>query len=431
MHHEAYKQERVSNYSVTKMSLTEAHESLFWSQLRADMLEGKKIAGCWKCDRDDEEGTFSLRSNTNHTWQLSSEEMQSPSLHLKYLELTTGRLCNLKCRTCSSDLSTTWEDDDQALESIYEDRKNYGHRPAFLSIQLDDKSLQALTMIKLTGGEPMMSPEFIPFLDRVIESGRASFISIEIYTNASWIPKDSILSRLNHFKRITICLSIDGIGKINDYIRFPSQWSVVESATHCWVKHSLAYEQFSIVFSPTLNLYNILNLKEMVEWWNNIQFQYFGEKFILSLSENETKAIREGGYIHNVGRFSPTLLQTPSYLSPCLLPDKTSLQRMIFDIKLELNEWLETAIKKTNPTQAAAKESYYRRYLYMIDHIQNHVLPPPKILLKDKNLLKTFLSYTADLDKLRKQNFKEALPELWNQLSSYGDSKGRLEGVQL
>ncbi len=432
IHHASYKDKKITDHNVNKTSLSAAHNSAFWNQLRTDMVEGKKIAGCWKCDRDDEAGTFSLRYNTNHSWGANSQVVTaSDGVDLKYLELTTGRLCNLKCRTCSSDLSTTWEEDDQVLASVYKDRKNYGYRPPSLSIKLDENSVQKLTMIKLTGGEPMMAPEFIPFLDRIIATTRASQISIEIYSNASWIPKETILSRLNQFKRVSIFLSIDGLGQVNDYIRFPSHWATIEAATHRWVQHSLKHEQFSIVFSPTINLYNVLQLEDMFKWWNDIQFQYFGEKYIFSLAESESKAIRDGSYIHSVGRVSPTLLQTPSYLSACLLPDKTKFKEGIFRIKQELVEWLKlSSINKTD-SEMAVKQSYYRRYLFMIDHIQSHILPAPKILEQDPALLQTFLSFTADLDKLRGQSFQDSLPELWMQVQYLADYRTRINEVSI
>ena len=403
----------MTEYNVKNMTLSEISQGEFWQQLRQDMLDGKQIPGCHKCDRDDEKGKFSMRYNANREWNEGKQTVPADKykdLKFEFLELTTGRHCNLKCRMCSSDLSTAWDSDDKALQGLYYDRKDFSNRPAMLSLDFEKEDFKNTKLIKLTGGEPMLAPTFIPFLDTIIESGYSKNINLEIYTNASWIPKAKILDRLDKFKNLNIFLSIDGTGIVNDYVRAPSKWETVAEAAETWIRYSKENPKYSIVFSPTISLYNILNFPDMLRWWEGLQNKYFGENFVLYASNNEKEAQLDTGYIFNIGKFSPTLLQTPTYLSPCLLPDKQDTIKQLKEICKDM----------TRNALSVDELRYAKRFEYMIDHVITHLIKEPV------DSLQTFVSYSVDLDKLRQQSLKEALPELWEQIKDQVEYKGKL-----
>lgn len=406
-------------YNVNNMSLSDIHKSKFWNELRSDMLEGKTIPGCHKCDNDDKSGKFSMRVNANGDWNGLNQALPIPSnkkIKFKYLELTTGRYCNLKCRTCSSDLSTTWESDDKAIKGLYKDpvsnglRQEYSHLPKILDLTFSPNDFKETKLVKMTGGEPMIAPTFIPFIDTIINGGYAKNIILEIYTNTSWVPKDKILNRLKQFKFVKVFLSIDGIGEVNDYIRAPSEWNTVNESAETWIKFSKENQIFSIVFSPTINLYNILNLPDMIEWWNELQTKYFSKNFVLYASAGEKKAELDTGFIFNVAKFSPTMLQTPTYLSASLLPDKTEVIEKLKKIKFEKIKW----------ALSVDEIKYAKRFEYMIDHIIHNLQQEPL------DNLETFINFSYDLDKLRNQNLQKSLPELWDQIKDKVEYKGKL-----
>lgn len=399
----------MSKYNIKDMSMKEIMEGDFWKQLRQDMLDGKKIAGCHKCDRDDGKSEkFSMRWNANMAWndQNQTEPNDSKNLKFEFLELTTGRYCNLKCRMCTSDLSTSWDDDDKALEGLYYDRKDFSNRPTMLSLDFRPEEFEHTKLIKLTGGEPMLAPTFIPFIDTIIKSGYAKNINLEIYTNSSWIPKEKVLSRLEHFKTINIFLSIDGLGEVNDYIRAPSKWEIVSEAAETWTRYSKDNPKYTIIFSPTISLYNILQLPKMINWWKDLQDKYFDKKFVIYGTEHDV----DYGYIFHTGKLSPTILQTPTYLSPCLLPDKEDT----------INQIREIAKQASNSAFTTDEIYYSKRFNYMMDHIISHIQKEPN------DDLQTFVSYSADLDKLRNQSLQKACPELWEQIKTKVEYKGKL-----
>jgi len=418
----AYRDEKgnptMSQYNVKEKSFKEIMESDFWNELRTDMLKGNTIPGCYKCDREDAGDKFSMRFNANNAWNEQNEFRPidvNQELSFKYLELTTGRYCNLACRMCSSDLSTTWDADDKVLAEKYEDRFDFSKRPQILNLNFTADDFKETQLIKMTGGEPMIVPTFIPFIDKVIESGYTDNIMLQIYTNCSWVPKAEIIDRLKKFGLVQIYLSVDGLDEVNDYIRYPSKWSTVEESAKKWLSIAKDHSNFDIVFSPTISLYNILQLPKMWNWWENLQEEIYGEKFIVdnNLYSKYTRKNKHGtdvSYIYEIARFSPTMLQTPSYLSSTMLPQK---EKVI--------EQLDEIIKKHSKRVENLDEyEIFVRFRYMIKHIISSFNKNTNTSLQD------FVEYSADLDKLRNQKLQDSLPELWEQIKTSVEYKGKL-----
>lgn len=420
---EAYRDEKgnpiMSQYNVKEKSFKEIMESDFWNELRDDMLKGKKIPGCYKCDKEDAGDKFSMRFNANNAWNEQNEFRPidvNQKLSFKYLELTTGRYCNLACRMCSSDLSTTWDADDKVLSEHYKDRFDFSKRPQVLDLNFTADDFKETQLIKMTGGEPMIVPTFIPFIDKVIESGHTDNIMLQIYTNCSWVPKSKIIDRLKQFGLVQIYLSIDGLDEVNDYIRYPSKWPTVEESAKKWLSLAKEYKNFDIVFSPTISLYNILQLPKMWNWWENLQEELYGKKFIVD-NDLYSKYIRKNkhgtdiSYIYEIARFSPTMLQTPNYLTSTMLPQKQ-----------EVINQLEEIIKKHSKRVDNLDEyEIFVRFRYMIKHIIS------SFSKNTNNSLQDFVEYSADVDKLRDQKIQESLPELWEQIKDYVDYKGKIQ----
>ena len=420
---EAYRDEKgnpiMSQYNVKEKSFKEIMESDFWNDLRTDMLKGKTIPGCYKCDKEDAGDKFSMRFNANNAWNEQNEFRPidvNQQLSFKYLELTTGRYCNLACRMCSSDLSTTWDADDKVLAEHYKDRFDFSKRPQVLDLNFTADDFKETQLIKMTGGEPMIVPTFIPFIDKVIESGHTDNIMLQIYTNCSWVPKSKIIDRLKQFGLVQIYLSIDGLDEVNDYIRYPSKWHTVEESAKKWLSLAKEYKNFDIVFSPTISLYNILQLPKMWNWWENLQEELYGKKFIVD-NDLYSKYIRKNkhgtdiSYIYEIARFSPTMLQTPNYLTSTMLPQKQ-----------EVIDQLEEIIKKHSKRVDNLDEyEIFVRFRYMIKHIIS------SFSKNTNNSLQDFVEYSADVDKLRNQKIQESLPELWEQIKDYVDYKGKIQ----
>jgi len=399
-----------NRYNISNGStLTEAMTSDLWEDVRNKMLVGDKVSGCRKCYTEESRHSKSMRINENYLRNGNIQDRLSDKvepLKIKYLEMTFGNYCNLKCRTCAADLSSTWYDEEILLAKHYPGRYP---APKILNIpfnwQADD--FKFVEEIKFTGGEPMIHPDFLKFMNMLIDNGYAKNISLDVFTNCSWKPGEKFLSRLEKFKQVHISLSIDGIGKTNDYIRTPSKWEIVDQTVDGWLyQEAKNLEKFQISWNPTINIYNILEIDKMLDWWSDKQNTYFVNRSWPNLNE---KYYREE-YNASSFRLIFNILQDPKYLAISNLP---------LSAKTIVNDKIKGLLDKhdcydmTNPR----KETFYKKLMAIKGALSSE---------GDSNMLNLFASYTQDLDKIRNQSIKESIPILYDILNGQVEYIGKL-----
>jgi sulfatase maturation enzyme AslB (radical SAM superfamily) len=119
-----------------------------------------------------------------------------------------------------------------------------------------------LDSVVLRGGEPFMVPWIKDILEQVPES-RAQQIEILFNTNltkltADWIP---VLSK---FKNIKMSCSIDALGSLLHYVRFPSTWAQVQAG----LAVARMLPNANIFLNVCVQNVNILHLDKLLEWAN-------------------------------------------------------------------------------------------------------------------------------------------------------------------
>lgn len=368
---------------------TEAIHSKEWETLRDNAEAGIKEPGCWKCYEDEAKGNDSLRLVANRMWEDEPVEPQ-----LRYLEINLGNFCNLACNICGSDNSNLWHKDDAVLHTKHEYRRGLYAPDHQKGISLNYDDYKDVHLIKLVGGEPMIHPKFITLLDFLIEHDLHNSINLQVFTNASWLPKDKVLTRLKKFAAVSISLSVDGIGQVNDYSRWPSKWDVVDDAVREWIKVSHENENFFVRWEPTISIYNSNHIPEMVCWWIETTMAVTGlpfEKALYDLQSDDINII-----FNNV--------MWPLYLKPNLLPTS--------DFE---NKRIDTTLSKIHRRHNDTNVKFSK---LMLSKLENRVQDAKRFISSDTDdkSVSTFFNFTNDLDKLRNNNFKEQLPKLYTAL---------------
>jgi organic radical activating enzyme len=370
-------------FNVDKKDLPNVLKDPLWEKIRDKMLKGEKVSGCRRCYQEEEIGTHSMRFYMNFLWNERNQIELVKDISLRYIEMTFGNYCNLKCRTCNSDLSSTWNDDENYLAETgkYSDRKKRIKIKSVSNIWKPEHFIN-VEEIKFTGGEPMLHPDFIGFLDMLIDNDLAKNITLDVFTNCSWIPKEKHFARFEKFKKNQISLSIDGVEKINDYIRNPSKWEVVDLAAKEWIDIELKHlDRFEIVWHPTVNIYNCLDLDNMVLWWLNLHRKDFR-------------------YLVHKTKFN--FLTYPVYLSVGLLSEEAKrhcIQKMQDLIDHPLVKTMDDPNKKLD---------------LKLNELKNKI----ETSSTEERFYRLFLEYTKDLDKLRDEKFKDSIPELYQYFSA-------------
>jgi organic radical activating enzyme len=253
--------------------------------LRTDMIEGRwNLPGCNTCHSREQQGLASQRINwkTNERWwngdiwDTKDFANSKTNNDIYHLYLNTTNLCNFKCRMCNSLYSNSWINDDELLRQNgfkrpnYEDfAKNRNDLKTFVQILLP--RLSKLRMITVTGGEPFINNDLLDVFDILKDAGILQNLHLSITTNGSLLTEQHLL-RLHEANKVNINISIDGTGKLFEYMRSVEQcsWGKINNVIE--MIYDFKKEHNNFVFSPNASyqLYNMLNVREFYDWAESI-----------------------------------------------------------------------------------------------------------------------------------------------------------------
>ncbi len=249
----------------------------YYQEFRKRFLRNERPSTCAKCYDIEDAGGRSDRMNFNSMYnpkiQPNVETGNQYNAPLD-LDIRPGNLCNLKCRMCgpvsSSQLEKEITDNSELLSpflgkgtirksNVLENEYNI----EFL-LQAADKGER----IKFLGGEPTIMPEVDKFLDILIDKEYFD-VPIHFTTNCTNNNK-RFLDKLAKFSRISFNYSIDGVGKVVEYIRTPVKFSTINKTIKIY--HNIARgdklksRKNVSEISFTLQAYNLFNLYDTVVW---------------------------------------------------------------------------------------------------------------------------------------------------------------------
>jgi len=394
--------------NIQKTSIENTFYSDYWDKARKLTTENLPISGCHKCYKEEsgnDQSPMSMRLGSNIIFNQGylHKNIRFKKPRLEFLELGFGNYCNLACLSCNSSLSTTWHEDELKFNKIADDKIK---RPIFprldnLTFTPDRSTLETLKVIKFTGGEPMINPEFLKFIDYICENGDPSQIELEIYTNCSYIPSEKLIRNLSLFKEIHLNLSIDSCGNSNDYIRYGSSWAgsskqTVMRSLDFWLDRALNQRNLKLIMATTLSLLNIFDIPDLVEWWTKY-YHDSGNEMYFESSDSLLESHR--------GFFKFQVAFDPSYISVSNFPK---------DFYDELTEWMDRYKENFHdnfPDLEAIPDCIiisFRKLESLINRSKGS---------KDQiRLLKTYLE---SMDSVRNNSYKNSLPLLATNIEKF------------
>ncbi len=311
-----------------------------FNSIRRKMSAGQTVEGCQKCDLEDKSGLVSMRRRVIRGGEFTLNDQ----VEIEGLEIGFSRKCNLRCRSCNGQFSTKWELDEKKLGI----NSSYSSKEISLS-DFSDQDLSALKNLKVTGGEPFLSPSFFDFIEYLDQKNLLKNIDCEIFTNCTVSPKPKFLEKLSRFKTLKIGLSVDAFDEKNTYIRNPSKWDDIVKNAQLWDLFCFGSHHLQVSLAITVTIYNVIYLFELLSWWRehfpqrNFFLQIAAEPTFLSIYDLKPEESDQMCDIYN--------LEKMSFL------EKHSLSPQ----EKEHIDWIEMALKKvdsqSNKTQIFLKET--------------------------------------------------------------------------
>lgn len=265
-----------------------------YRMVRKNMLEGKKMPQyCSPCyDREAGAINQTERQRFNREFADTFELVPTTkpdgtldTLKLKYLDIRFNNLCNLKCRTCGPDWSTSW-----ANEMGIETPLLYNNTWRKLLPYLDQ-----LEKVYFAGGEPLMTPEHYDFLEELTKINT----NIELLYTSNFsrleLKGKHVLDYWPQFRLVSAIASIDHYGEYASYVRTNSDYETI--LNNLKVIRDAGHSNVQPAVTSVYSIYNATRLGD----------------FIIRLFED--------GAIQNMHQIVFNILVNPDYQMATIMPE--------------------------------------------------------------------------------------------------------------
>lgn len=278
------------------------------NQLRQQFIQGNKPAACHRCWDEEAAGKISLRQRQQEYFPNDYNRFIRSGLWLKGPKTAVFKIsnvCNLACRSCAGWDSNSfapegrhYQEHYQTTMDVFGDVRAHNRFIPLLSPKHMDFSqyyniAENLEKIDFFGGEPFLNVTQLDLLEHLVDQGLSKRITLYYSTNCTNHPTDRLKRAWNHFRRVEIAVSIDGLEKEFEYLRWPAQWStMLEVLAHIKSLDSQLDCEVFVMGAMTFSLMNAWNVDTLSSWIEN-----------------------------NVGPYYVNMVQSPDYLAVHVAPD--------------------------------------------------------------------------------------------------------------
>jgi organic radical activating enzyme len=235
--------------------------------VRQEMLDGKQPAECAYCWRSKGLQDRIIQSSKPHNWNYRT--INSTQRLPTYLELSFGNTCNLACAYCGPSFSSKWAseikqhgDYSVGLHKGFAVANNKANVYTEALASIWDTVIENLEVLKITGGEPLLSDKFFPFLQKI-----HSECDLTINTGLG-VPRDKIkqfVELIKHMPNLSIAVSGESTGLQAEYSRNGLVYKdFVENLKY--LRDHLPNAKFEI-----MSVYNVLCLETFVNFLEHVK----------------------------------------------------------------------------------------------------------------------------------------------------------------
>ena len=380
------------------------HNTDVKKQERYQMQCGDRPSGCeycWKIEdiAKDNISDRVYKSNiyTDEALQEAFELDPNADVNLKTLEIAFDRTCQFACSYCNPAFSTEWVKDirkNGSYESLISDGRNHfthehessqRYKPnetnpyveAFFKWWESDLH-NTLDELRLTGGEPLMSPHTKRLIDWFINNESNVSFALNSNLGVSDDKIDLLIEASHNIKDFQLYTSNESMYNQAEYIRDGLNWEQWEHNVMRVLKEGKV-DGFHVMC--TINALCLESLEQFLDWCMSVK-QQFGS---------------------NYPTFTLNILRFPSFQSPLVLPDEL---RMYYAAKL--HGWLEDMKAHHSDLLHEMEINQVQRLIDYLDVVKT----PHSDAFEMPALHNDFKKFYEQYDVRRNKDFVETFPTL-------------------
>lgn len=255
-------------------------------KLKQDLHNGTKNPLCSRCWKQEAVGKQSYRQKLNQFVTGNHEISQSwlknyfsnkKNYHSDMLlmsDIKIGNTCNHACVMCIPDDSSLiynkWQNnlqnefvqeklkqDPQYLERIKRNGYKSDKYRKYLEQVLQNTNLR---LLKILGGEPLLDKTLLENLSQIKDTVK-NRIELQIVTNGS-LSLTRCADLLGDFKKINFVVSVEGVGKLQEYARKGSIWNTLSNN----ILEAKNYKNIDLHICHTFQTTTVLGFGDLEKW---------------------------------------------------------------------------------------------------------------------------------------------------------------------
>lgn len=274
--------------------------------IRKDLYNGVRHSNCVSCWKAEDSNAKSPRVDFFNDYKnlvkdkkklierIKSQPHIGKTNELKRTEIRPSSLCNLQCMHCGPRSSTKWVNfltDKDNFETYEHANNKVDHKDMSDSVSYDNittvfkstltsdskykdeikKLLADSESIHFTGGEPLLTPEHVDWLEYMIANNSTNQ-TLVYNSNLNIKNIERYFDYWKQFKQVEIVCSIDASFSTYDYFRMQGDIEIVKDSI-TKIKQS-KLDNIKLKGSITFNMFSALRWKEILQDWIDFDLDF-------------------------------------------------------------------------------------------------------------------------------------------------------------
>lgn len=230
-------------------------------RVKSDLLQDRRSPDCKSCWHQEDLGQKSCRQIYNDIaeqyapldfFKKLAEEGQSKPI---IFQVQKSNTCNGACIMCDENSSSKWA----SLKSSKQKKLDDDSFDDYVDYSIAKK-------INVLGGEPFLDNSLEIVIEKLSKFNNDK-CEISVTTNGSLFPNKKLFALMKKHD-VKVSVSIDGVGQMFEYQRWPLQWSEVE-------KNVIEFQKyFAVNVSYCLTNINVFEHKKTIEFFDKNKLPY-------------------------------------------------------------------------------------------------------------------------------------------------------------